>query len=76
MTVKNLNSQEFNAFLNKIRKGEYLEVSDFLSMRRYASGQMEKSQLQNALISGYQALQERIVELQALLRQGKSDGPR
>lgn len=68
MTVKNLNSQEFNTFLNKIRKGECLEVSDFLSMRRYASGQMEKSQLQNALISGYQALQERIAELQAGLR--------
>ena len=68
MTVKNLNSQEFNTFLNKIRKGEHLEVSDFLSMRRYASGQMEKSQLQNALISGYQALQERIAELQAGLR--------
>ena len=67
MTVKNLNSQEFNAFLNKIRKGEHLEVSDFLSMRRYASVQMEKSQLQNALISGYQALQERIAELQAAL---------
>lgn len=68
MTVKNLNSQEFNAFLDKIRNGEYLEVSDFLSMRRYASGQMEKSQLQNALISGYQAHQDRIAELQAGLR--------
>ena len=65
MQVKNLNAQEFNAFLNKIRRGEPLEISDFLSLRRYCTGQMEKSQLMNALISGYQAHQERIAELQA-----------
>ncbi len=76
MTVKNLNSQEFNAFLNKIKKGGALEISDFLSLRRYCTGQMEKSQLLNALISGYQAHQDRIAELQATLRRGPGNGTR